>query len=125
MQNKTLSVPQPNNNDPHRRLVARLKACPPHQAAAVLVSAESSLAFEALAELNPSFTQDILSALPEGRRQAIINSATPQLARQWERNRSFEAGTIGHFMEPAYAIFSPEMTVDQSIEKLPPVAMVG
>lgn len=94
MQNKTLSVPQPNNNDPHRRLVARLKACPPHQAAAVLVSAESSLAFEALAELNPSFTQDILSALPEGRRQAIINSATPQLARQWERNRSFEAGTI-------------------------------
>jgi hypothetical protein len=59
MQNKTLSVSQLLNNDPRRRLVAQLKACPPNEAATLLVSAESSLAFEALTELNPSFTQDI------------------------------------------------------------------
>ena len=78
MQNQTLSVSQPNNNNngPHQRLVARLKACPPNEAAALLVSADAQLAFEALAELNPSFTQGILSALPEERRQAIIDSAT-------------------------------------------------
>jgi hypothetical protein len=82
MQNKTLSVSQPNNNDPRRRLVAKLKACPPHQAAALLAKIDASLAFEALTDLNPSFTQDILRALPDQRRQAIIISATPELAHQ-------------------------------------------
>ena len=84
----------------------------------MLAATDASLAFEALAELNPSFTQDILRALPDERRQAIIDSATPELARQWERNRSFEAGTIGYFMEPTYAMFCPEMTVGEAIEKL-------
>src|SRR4030067_485867 len=118
MQNRPQSVSQPNNNGPRHGLVARLKACPPNEAAALLVSADAQLAFEALADLNPSFTQGILSALPEERRQAIINSATPELAHQWERNRSFEPGTIGQFMEPTYAMFRPGMTVDEAIEKL-------
>lgn len=116
MQNPAVS--QSNNPGLRQELVARLKACPPNAAAAQLVSADAQLAFEALAELNPSFTQDILNALPEERRRAIINSATPELAHQWERNRSFEAGTIGHFMEPTYAMFRPEMTVGQAVEKL-------
>jgi len=118
MQNRNLFVSQPNNNDQRRRLVAKLKACPPHQAAKLLEKAEPSIAYEALTDLNPSFTQDILCALPDERRQAIIDRATPELARQWERNRSYVAGTIGHFMEPSYAIFSPGMTVGESIEKL-------
>ncbi|MDP1997087.1 MAG: magnesium transporter [Gallionella sp.] len=116
MQNPTVS--QSNNLGLRQQLVARLKACPPNESAALLATTDASLAFEALAELNPSFTQDILRALPDERRQAIIDSATPELARQWERNRSFEAGTIGYFMEPTYAIFRPEMTVGEAIEKL-------
>jgi magnesium transporter len=118
MQNKTLSVSQLLNNDPRLRLVAKLKACPPQEAASLLGAADAQLACEALTELNPSFTQDILSELPDERRQAIINSATPELSRQWERNRSFKKDTIGRFMEPTYAMFRPEMTVDEAIEKL-------
>lgn len=118
MQNRKLFVSQPNNNDQRRRLAAKLKACPPHQAATMLIKAEPSIAYDALTDLNPSFTQDILCALPEERRLAIIGRATPELARQWERNRSYAAGTIGHFMEPAYAIFNPGMTVGEAIEKL-------
>lgn len=117
MQNTTLSS-QPNDIDPRRQLAAALKACPPHQAAKLLADIDAQLAFEALAEINPSFTQDILNSLPDKRRQAIIVSATPELARQWERNRAFESGTLGHFMEPTYAMFHPEMTVDEAIEKL-------
>ncbi len=77
MQNGTLFVSQPNNNDQRRRLVAKLKACPPQRAATLLVNAQPSVAFEALTDLNPSFTQDILRALPDQRRQAIITCATP------------------------------------------------
>lgn len=118
MQNPT--VPQSNNLGlgPRQQLAARLKACPPKEATELLATTDAPLAFEALAELNPSFTQDILRALPDERRQAIIDSATPELARQWERNRSFAAGTIGYFMEPTYAMFRPEMTVGEAIEKL-------
>jgi magnesium transporter len=118
MQNKALSVSQPNNNDPRLQLVARLKACPPHQAAQLLAKTDAALAFKALTELNPSFTQDILRALPDERRQAVIANATPELARQWERNKSFEPGTLGGFMEPTYAMFRPETTVGEAIERL-------
>lgn len=118
MQNATQSVPQPNNQELRRQLVARLKACPPDHVATLLVTVAPLLGFEALAELNPSFTQDILSALPDPVRQAIVASATPQLARQWELNRSFAGGTIGHFMEPTYAIFDPAISVAEATEKL-------
>ena len=118
MQNRTLFMSQPNYNDQRRRLVAKLKACPPHQAATLLEKAEPSIAYGALTDLNPSFTQDILCALPDRRRLAIIDRAAPEIARQWERNRSFAAGTIGRLMEPTYAIFSPGMTVGESTEKL-------
>lgn len=116
MHNRTLFVAQPQNDEARRRLVAELGAHPPNEAAALLVTAEASLAFEALAELNPSFIQDILAALPDEQRRAIIACAPPQVARQWERSRLFEAGTIGRFMEPAFAEFRPDMTVDQAIE---------
>lgn len=118
MQSQTLSVSQLKNHDPRRQLVARLKTCPPHEAAALLETTGAQLASEALTELNPSFTQDILTALQGECRQAIIRCTSPELAGQWELNQSFEAGIIGHFMEPTYAMFSPEMTVDQAIEKL-------
>jgi magnesium transporter len=118
MQNKTVAVSRSNHRDLQRRLVARLKACPPHEAAGLLEAMDASLAFAALTELNPSFTQEILRALPDGQRHAIIASATPELARQWERNSSYKAGIIGSFMEPTYAMFRPETTVDEAIERL-------
>lgn len=116
MQNLTVS--QSNNHVPRQRLVAQLKACPPNGAAALLAATDAPLAFEALAELNPSFTQDILRALPDERRRTIIENATPELAQQWEYNRSFEPGTIGYLMEPTYAMFNPGMTVGEAIESL-------
>jgi len=118
MQNQPQPVPQLNNNDQRRQLVAMLKACPPHEAAALIETTSAQLASEALTELNPSFTQDILAALEGECRREILRCTSPELAGQWERNQSFETGTIGHFMEPTYAMFSPEMTVDQAIEKL-------
>ncbi len=118
MQNKTLSASQMQNNQPRRQLVEQLTACPPNEAAALLEAVQPTLAFQALADLNPAFTQSILRELPENQRQQIIDSATPQLARQWERNRAFGKDTIGYFMEPTYAMFLPEMTVEQAIEKL-------
>ncbi|HTN93727.1 MAG TPA: magnesium transporter [Gallionella sp.] len=118
MLNKVSPETQSNNNDPRRKLVARLKTCSPNQAAKLLAKIDAPLVFEALTDLNPSFTQNILRELPDERRRAIIASASPELAHQWERNSTFEPGTLGSFMEPTYAMFRPETTVDEAIEKL-------
>ena len=118
MHNRTLFVTQAMNEDVRRRLVAELDAHPPHEAAALLVGTAAPLAFEALVELNPSFIQNILAELPDGYRRELMICAPPELARQWELNRSFNAETVGYFMEPAYAVFQPGMTVGEAIEIL-------
>ena len=118
MNKRTLFAARKMNDDARQQFVSELEAHPPHEAAALIETTADPLAFEALAELNPSFTQDILSELSDERRQTIIASAVPELARQWERNQAYEAGTIGRFMEPTFAMFHPDMSVDEAIEKL-------
>lgn len=116
MPNESQSASQPQHL--RRQLAAELKAHPPNEAAALLGAMDAGIAVEVLTELNPSFALNILSALPAGQRQAIFDSASPELANQWARNQAFEPGTIGRFMEPAYAVFRPEMTVGEAIEVL-------
>ncbi len=82
------------------------------------MSTAPQTAFEALTELNPGFTQDILAGLPEDRRKEIFACASPESARQWERNQKYEKGAIGRLMEPAYAVLRLEMTVEEAIEAL-------
>ncbi len=118
MHDQTLLIDQATDDDARGQLIAELKACPPHEAAALLVATAPRLAIEALAELNPSFIQDILAAVPDEFRQAVMSCASSELARQWEHNQSYETGAISRFMEPTYAMFSPEMTVNESIAKL-------
>ncbi len=116
MLNESQSASQPQHL--RRQLVAGIKAHPPNEAAILLKAMDAGTAIEVLTELNPSFSQDILSALPAEHRQAIFERAAPELASQWVRNQAFEPGTIGRFMEPAYAVFRPEMTVGEAIEVL-------
>jgi len=118
MHNPPMSAPLTNDSSPRQQLAAKIKALPPDDAASLLATAEPASAFEALAEINPSIAHEILGSLPATQFQAILGSATPELARQWKRNLAFETGSIGSFMEPTYAILSPEMTVEDSVEKL-------
>jgi len=118
MRHQTPTDAQGESADLRRKLVGELKAHPPNEAAAILESIPAAVAFEALVELNPSFTQDILAELPVGRRTQIVKCAAPQLARQWDLNQKFDEGTIGRLMEPPYAVFRPGMTVEEAIEEL-------
>jgi magnesium transporter len=88
------------------------------EAAELLQSTPPALAAEALVDLNPSFTQDILSALPEDKRRAISAAAPLEIAEQWSLNRKYEEHTIGRLMEPAYAVLKQEMTVGEATESL-------
>jgi magnesium transporter len=107
-----------NNAEARQSLAARLKSQPPRDAARKLAAEEPARAVEALAELNPGLVQDLLAEMPPGTLAAISKAASPEVAKQWLRNARYPRGTIGRLMEPAYAIFSPAMTVGEAIEQL-------
>ena len=99
-------------------LAARLKSQPPREAARMLAAEEPARAVEVLAELNPGLTQDLLAELAPEALAAISKAASPEVAKQWLRNARYAQGAIGRLMEPAHAVFAPEITVGQAIEQL-------
>ena len=99
-------------------LVRTLQAHSPEAAGRLLDTVSNTVAFEALAQLNQGFVQDILATLKPERRQAILEAAIPELAQQWQRNQGFAPDTIGRMMEPAQSVLAPDMSVGEAIEAL-------
>lgn len=99
-------------------LVARLKAQPPREAARMLAALEPARALEALVDLNPSLAQDVLAEMSPEALDVVSRAAPPEVARQWLRNARYARGAIGRLMDPAYAVFSPDMSVGEAIEQL-------
>jgi len=110
----TQAIPQ----DPHKALVAEVKARSAQEAATLIAEHPAPEIAAVLIELNPARAQDILSELPGGLVDAVLHAAAPEVALQWQRNRTYEPNTIGRMMEPAYAVFHPAMTVAQTVERL-------
>jgi magnesium transporter len=103
---------------PHKALILDAKARSATDAAALLAEHPAPLITAVLLELNPGFAQDILAALPGGLVDGVLHAVAPEVGLQWQRNRTYPAGSIGRLMEPAYAIFTPAMTVAQTVERL-------
>jgi magnesium transporter len=99
-------------------LVPLVKSRPAAEAAALLEEYPADVITAVLLALNPAFAQDILAALPGGLVDGIMKEATPERARQWTRNAGCAEDTIGRMMEPALAVFPPEMTVAQTVSEL-------
>jgi magnesium transporter len=110
----TQAVPQ----DPHKALIAEVKARSAQEAAALIAEHPAPEIAAVLIELNPARAQDILAELAGGLVDAVMHTVAPEVALQWQRNRSYPPDTIGRMMEPAYAVFHPAMTVAQTVERL-------
>jgi magnesium transporter len=103
---------------PHTALIPEAKARSAPDAAALLAEHPAPVITAVLLELNPGFAQDILAELPGGLVDGVLHAVAPEVAQQWHRNLSYPEGSIGRLMEPAYATFSPAMTVAQTVERL-------
>jgi magnesium transporter len=106
-------------------LVDEAKRRPAQDAAAFLADHPAANVADALMALGPAFRQDILAALPESFAEAILSCTPGEAAAQWRRNATFAPDTVGRFMEPVYAIFAPEMTVAQTVERIRDLARVA
>ena len=94
------------------------KLHPAQSAAALLAEHPAATVAPVLLALNPGFAQDILSEFAAGFRHEVLSAAPAEIARQWERNLDYAEGSVGRMMEPAYAMFSPQLTVGDAIEQL-------
>jgi magnesium transporter len=110
--------PQDTQLPPHKALIPEAKARSASDAAALLAEHPAPVITAVLLELNPGFAQDILAALPGGLVDGVMHAEAPEVALQWQRNQTYPQGSIGRLMEPAFAVFTPGMTVAQTVERL-------
>ena len=106
-------------------LAAQLRSLPVREAAAVVERSPPAQAVEALLQINPAIVQGILAETEEASRALIAASAPAEVAEQWKRNTAYAEGTIGQLMEPALAVFRPEMSVGEAIEMLRPLVRLA
>ena len=99
-------------------LANRLAYLPPDEAAAVVAEAVDAVAAEALALLTPATAVDVLWELPVERRTALVAAAPDGRGEQWLRDHEYPEGTVGRLMDRPLAVFRPEMTVGEAVDRL-------
>jgi magnesium transporter len=95
--------------------VARLAA--PEAAALLAPLADAEIA-AVLRSLNPAVADDVLLALGDERRVAVIAAAPPEDARQWLRNVTYPEHSVGRLMEPPVTTFPPSLTVEETVARI-------
>lgn len=108
----------PTQEAAYKVLGAEARARSAQEAAELLAQHPSALIAQALAELNPAMIQDILGELADDLKAGVMQAAPVEVAQQWRRNAQYPKDSIGQLMEPAYAVFEPNMTVAQAVERL-------
>ena len=125
-QSKGVDIVTSAPNDPQREvweqqrrmLAPESKSRPPGEAATLLAEYAAPVVAGVLQDLHPAAAQDIIAELPGGLVDGVMRALPAETARQWQTNQSFPQGTIGRLMEPAIAVFRPELTVGEAIEAL-------
>jgi magnesium transporter len=90
----------------------------PPEAAALLAPLPDADVAAVLLSLNPAVADDVLLALGEDRRRAVIAAAPADDGRQWTRNLTFPDDSVGRVMEPPQAVFLPAVTVAEAVERI-------
>ncbi|MFN2441295.1 MAG: magnesium transporter [Thermoanaerobaculia bacterium] len=103
-------------------LLTIVRRSDPRGAADLLAAQDDAVALQILRHLNAAIAQDIIDALDPVRRDELAAAAPPQEALQWSRNRSYAADTIGRMMEVPAAVFSPDLTVRETTERVREIA---
>ena len=99
-------------------LQAALKRSGPYEAFSLLGEESDDVIVQVLLHTNPATAVQILWALPEGRRDAVMRAAPDEWREQWTRNRTYPEGTIGRLMDHPVAIFAPNTSVRDAIARL-------
>ena len=118
MPKQPAAASQEMTEEQRKALLAEILQRPANQAVRLLKNKPADFIVKLLLELNPGTVQDLLSEFSKKQLDQILSAAPPELARQWVRNQSYPEGSIGRLMEPALAVFSPKVSVAETIDEL-------
>src|SRR5262249_26746559 len=104
--------------DPVAVLTAEASRVAGADAAKLLAKEPDEIIVEVLRGVNPAHAQGILAKLPLERRRAVLAVAPAEVARQWSENERYPKNSVGRLMDPALAVFPPELSVGETIERL-------
>jgi magnesium transporter len=99
-------------------LAAELRRIDPQRAARRLARIEPGEAGRLLELLNPAVVVQILWYLDEPRRAAILAAAPEGKGERWAAGRSYPEKTVGRLLESPRAVFRPDTSVGEAIERL-------
>jgi magnesium transporter len=113
-------MPQVTELDEARavRLVTEVEQRAPSDAVKLLETLSDRTVAEVLSRMNPSIALNVLLKFDAPRRQRLLAEAPQQCREQWTRNQTYPEGSVGRLMEPPAAVFSPEMTVQQAVDRI-------
>ena len=87
-------------------------------AAELINQIDLGLAIRALRSISPDTADQIFVHIAPEKQTTILAALPTEVRSQWSLNRSFQLGSIGRMMEPAIAVFAPEMTVADTLDVL-------
>jgi magnesium transporter len=73
---------------------------------------------EVLARVNPAIAVLVLFEFEDARREQLLAATPPEVRDQWLRNHAYPEDSIGRLMDPPTAVFRPETTVGETIDRL-------
>jgi len=106
------------NASPLSALADEISRLAPEEGQALLAPLPDAQVADLLRSLRPALADDLLLALGEERRRAVLAAAPVEEGRQWARNITYPDDSVGRLMEPAQAVFSPQLTVAETTERI-------
>ena len=73
---------------------------------------------DVLQRVSPGVAQDILAELPAPRQSRMFELAPEVVSEQWQVNRAYGEDAVGWLMEPPLAVFTAELTVAETVERV-------
>ena len=104
-------------NDP-QSLTREIASRGAREGAEILASKDDATTLAVLRASSPETARKLVSEIRGKRRRKLLAAASPEEAMAWAPNGAWADGTIGRMMEPATAIFSPDVTVGEAVESI-------
>ena len=108
--------PDPEPSQP--TLADEMSRLPADDAVKLLGPFPDAQVAELLRTLRPALAEDLLLALGEERRQAVLAAAPLEQGQQWERNLTYPEQSVGRLMEPPQPVFPPNLTVAETTARV-------
>ena len=101
-----------------QELVMEAQRRAPLDTAQLLQQETDEVVGEVLKQMHPAPAYRILLRFPKSRRHIIVKLAGEHVGEPWGDAQKFPEDSVGRLMEPAVAVFSPDLKVSSAVEKV-------